>query len=783
MFEEQAERTPDAVAVVFPSTGSGQDEDEQITYRELNTRANRLAHHLISIGVGPEVPVGICMERSAEMITALMGILKAGGAYLPMNPEYPGERLAYMSEDAGIRFLVTREHLREKMPEGIPHKVCPDSARTYSDRGGENPASRTVSGNAAYIIYTSGSAGKPKGVIVTHRSLVNLSHSLCRAAYRDDDASCRATLNGPLSFDTSVKQVIRLLSGHALHIVPESVRSDPRLFVSFLREKDIHVLDCTPSLLGLLLSEGGLGDSELPLTVLVGGEAVDGVLWRNLSVNGTLRCLNLYGPTECTADASICPVTSSYETPVIGKPLDNTRIYVVGSDLRPVPAGVPGELLIGGAGVGRGYSGRPDLTAGKFIPGSFGEEPGSRLYRTGDICRYLPDSSIEFLGRTDHQVKIRGFRIEPGEIGAALSEHPNVKENVVIAREHRPGDRYLAAYIVGDVPDSELREHLRKKLPDYMIPAHFVFMESLPLTPNGKIDRRSLPGPGQSPLREDFIAPGDSLEEKIASVWAGVLDRDRIGIRDNFFDLGGHSLLGMQVISRIHRELSAEVGLRELFAGPTVSELARIIRTKAPVRYVPIRPVPEQTDYGASHTQRRMWVLHNLDERGIAYNISGAWIIRGTFRTEAFEKALGTVIGRHESLRTGFVPTDSGLRQVIHRHVPFSVIRADMTEEPNSEKAVKDYGRRAATTSFDLSEPPLLRAHLLRLTENRHGVVIVVHHIISDGWSLRIFVRELSELYRAYSVGRENPLPPWKFSIRILPRGRTVFWKPGMRKK
>ncbi|MFM6632173.1 MAG: non-ribosomal peptide synthetase [Microcystis panniformis] len=597
LFEEQVERTPDNIAVVF--------EDQQLNYQELNARANQLAHYLQKLGVGPDVLVGICVERSLEMIVGLLGILKAGGGYLPLDPEYPTERLLYMLEDAQIRVLLTQKNLIAGLPKHQSELVCLDTDWSFITQAREStPCCEVQPENLAYAIYTSGSTGEPKGVMIQHSSVVNLAHGLHQAIYAHHQISpLRVSINGSLAFDTSVKQIIQLIYGHSLNIVPEKVRFDGHAMLSYLRQQKIDVLDCTPSQLRLLISVGLLDSDNHPQSVLVGGEAIDESMWATLAKAQNINFYNVYGPTECTVDSTICLIAANLK-PVIGRPLVNTQIYLLDQNLQPVPIGVQGELYIGGASLARGYLNRPELTNEKFIPDPFHQETESRLYKTGDLARYLPDGNIEYLGRIDNQVKIRGFRIELGEIEAVLSQHNYVEITCVIAREDSPGIKRLVAYIVPPknvTPStSELRQFLKARLPDYMIPSAFVTLEALPLTPNGKLDHRALPEPNlRGEIELNFVAPRNLEEEILAKIWSQVLRVELVGIYDNFFELGGDSILTIQIITRA-RKAGLELTPKQLFTHQNIAELATVaIRvTQSQIEPEIVNPPPSKADNG-----------------------------------------------------------------------------------------------------------------------------------------------------------------------------------------
>jgi amino acid adenylation domain-containing protein len=578
LFEAQVERIPDAVAVVF--------DNQRLTYRELNAQANQLARYLQALGVKPEVLVGICMERSLEMVVGLLGILKAGGAYVPLDPAYPKDRLAYILSDSQVPVLLTQEKLVNQLPENRTRVVCFDTDwGAIVQESAENPVSGVKGSNLAYVIYTSGSTGQPKGVTIEHCSVLNLARGLAQAIYTaDEESQLRVSLNGPVAFDTSVKQVIQLLYGHTLEIVPEYLRFDGSALLSYLQRREIDVFDCTPSQLELLISEGLLDSKSAPEYVLVGGEPINESIWQRLITAKNIRFYNVYGPTECTVDTTVCTLRASEIKPVIGRPIANTQVYILNSQLQPVPIGVAGELHIGGAGLARGYLNRPDLTAEKFIPNRISDEPGARLYKTGDLARYLPDGNIEFIGRIDRQVKIRGLRIEQGEVETVLAQHPTVQQCVVTAREDRENDKRLVAYIISNPEQApavnELRRFLKQKLPEYMVPNAFVFLDALPLTPNGKLDRRALPAPDQTrPESEaNFVVPRDDLELQLTLIWEKVLGIQPIGVMDNFFELGGHSLLVVALVAEIKKAFNKNLPLAAVFQAPTVSHLAKILR-------------------------------------------------------------------------------------------------------------------------------------------------------------------------------------------------------------
>ncbi|WP_459502279.1 non-ribosomal peptide synthetase [Bacillus sp. C1] len=574
LFEDQVDRTPDAVAVV--------DENQQLTYRELNEKANQLAHYLQKCGIGTESLVGLCFQRSVEMIVGLMGILKAGSAYVPLDPSYPESHLRYILEDTGIQILVTNEVSQGWIPEEVKTVCLERDQAMISQENTLSPICKVTGENLAYVIYTSGSTGNPKGVLVQHHSVLNLSYGLQKEVFSHrTPVNMRVGLNASIAFDSSVKQLQMLLYGSSLYIISNEVRSDPQQFVSYIRENKLEMFDITPSLLQLLIDEGLLETNDsvhVPSKVLVGGEAIMPSLWEQLVEADKVHFYNVYGPTECTVDATCYRIKKDSERVTIGRPLPNVQAYVLDENLLPVPVGVTGELYIGGAGLARGYLNRPELTSERFIPHPFNE--GERLYRTGDLVRYLADGHLDYLGRIDNQVKIRGFRIELGEIEANLESHPSVKEAVVLIREEQPGDPRLVAYVVGEGSMYEWREHLKRQVPNYMVPAHFIKVDAIPLTTNGKVDRKAL---NSLTIQRDStfstpIIPRDEIEYQLIKIWQDLLQIEGVHVNDDFFERGGHSLLVIKLISKIREKFGKEIKVSALIENPTVEGMACLIR-------------------------------------------------------------------------------------------------------------------------------------------------------------------------------------------------------------
>ena len=756
LIEEQVERSPEAVAVVF--------EQEQLTYAELNGRANHLAHYLRKFGIGPEVRVGICLERSLEMVIGLLGVLKAGGAYVPLDPEYPRERLAFMLEDAQPPVLLTTRHLADSLPTQAAMIVRLDADWScIASECRANTQSGTTAENVAYVIYTSGSTGRPKGVMNTHRALCNRLHWMQQTYHLT--GSDRVLQKTPFSFDVSVWEFFwPLMTGAQLILAPAGAHRDGGSLIRLIENKLITVAHFVPAMLRIWLDQPGVEECRSLRMVVCSGEALSFALQERFFARLPAAELhNLYGPTEAAIDVTFwkcLPETKRRVVP-IGQAIDNTEIHILDRQLQTVPINVPGELHIGGVALARGYLHQPDLTAEKFIPNPFRDEAGARLYRTGDRARYSEDGQIEFLGRLDYQVKLRGFRIELGEIEAVLSQHETVREAIVIVREDAGGERQLVAYVCAQLglrlAASVLRAFLKERLPDYMLPASFVILDTLPLTSNGKVDRQGLPLPDHARVESEraFVEARTKTEELLAGIWSRLLGIERISIHYDFFELGGHSLLGMQLISRVREALNVELNVRALFDAPTVCAFAAKVdaaRDGVPGVVLPaLERVSHATELPLSFAQQRLWFLDQLEPGSAFYNVPLALRLLGELNVSAFESSLNEVIRRHEILRTNFVAVDGRPVQVI---VPERTLRLlfEELDQPAAHRRVKEEAQRP----FDLSLGPLLRCVLLRLGQREHVLLLTMHHIITDGWSLDILFRELVAHYQAFS--RQTPL-------------------------
>ena len=766
LFEAQAARTPDAVAVAAA--------DEELTYRELDRRANQLARYLGRLGVGAGALVGVCMERAIELVVAIVGVLKVGAAYVPIDPSYPKDRVAAMLDDARATVILTQARFASGLlvPAG-GRLVAVDADPAIA---AEVDAAVTWPGapeSLAYVIFTSGSTGRPKGVMIPHRAVVNnILWTNRRWPLGPGDAFL---LKSPVSFDASVLELwAPLVAGARLELALPDLHGDPAYLVRAVIERGITDLMLVPSMLELVVQEPGFAQCVGLRRLFAGGEALSRALVERIQARLDVEIINIYGPTEVTIDCVVGVAErgrswSAMEP--IGRPIDNLRAYVLDARLQPVPQGVVGELYLGGAGVARGYLGRPALTAERFVPDPFGPEPGGRLYRSGDACRMRSDGQLEFIGRLDHQVKIRGFRIELGEIEAALSTHAEVRAAVVITREDVPGEKRLVAYVVRTEGAStqDLRDHLRITLPDYMIPSAFVWMDALPLSPNGKVDRHALPAPEAT--REGagatYVGPRTAMEHALVSVWEELLGVRPIGIQDDFFALGGHSLLVVRLVAAIRTQLGATLRMASLFQHPTIEALAALLDDagELPPPGAALRPAPrapgEHAYAGLSGTERRVWFLERLYPGSRAYQVPHAIRLRGVLDVVALREGLDALARRHELLRTAYPEVDGAPTRVVsvEVHLPLRVDDLRSVPAPQREAAALALVAAEVHTRFDLEHGPLTRVLALRLAEDEHVLLVHQHHVITDEWSAGVLVRELGALHDAARQGAEAELP------------------------
>ncbi|HEX3128840.1 MAG TPA: non-ribosomal peptide synthase/polyketide synthase [Thermoanaerobaculia bacterium] len=751
LIEEHVRRAPDALALRYVGG--------EMTYAELDARANALAAVLVTEGVGPDRLVGLCLERSPEAVVAIVAILKAGGAFAPLDPAYPEDRLAFMLEDTAAPVLITRRGLLERLPATSAKVICWEDLEDLKDCKDGKDLKRVSPENLAYVMYTSGSTGRPKGVAVTHRNVVRLARSSRFAEFGADHVFLHL---GPLSFDATTLEVsYSLLNGSALAIMPPETPSLEELG-GFLVWAGVTAAWITAGLFQQMV-ESQLDSLTHLRLIMSGGDVLSPLhVKRVLETAPGITMVNGYGPTESTVFTSCYPMHSPEEvkSPLpIGRPIGNTRVAVVDQDLRLAPPGAEGELWIGGDGLARGYLHRPDLTADRFVPDAFWGT-GERLYRTGDLVRWRADGLLEFLGRVDFQVKIRGFRVELGEIEAALAAHPEVAEAAVVV-QGEGGDKRLVAFWVGRSDEEpDLRGFLAERMPPHMVPGAFVRMDALPLNTNGKVDRRALAAITPIVSRSVSAAPRTPTEEVLAAIWAEVLGISEVGIDEDFFDLGGHSLIATRLVSRVSTELGVDLALRAVFENPTVAGLASLVdeeRSSAGGRIPPVLPVPREPLLPASFAQERLWLIDRLTPGQSVYNIPIALRLRGPLDVAALESAFNALVRRHESLRTTFAEVDGRPWQ---RIAPFEPIELTVVEAPEAWSLLVEDALRP----FNLEHGPLVRVSLYRMVEDDAWLLLNLHHIISDGWSMDVLTRELAALYAGHPLP-ELPVQYADFAI------------------
>lgn len=771
LFEEQAERFPGKVAVVCA--------ERRLTYQQLNERASIIASRLRrEMGVAPGALVGLMCGENENLIAGMLGILKAGGAYVPLDPNNPHERTAFILADSALETLVTETRLLPRVEGYAGHTYCLDTNEPPFTPAMPGRAPARAPDDVAYVIYTSGTTGQPKGTLIPNRSLVNYVNWASDAfALTEEDSSI---LLASYAFDLGYTSIWgTLLNGGCLHLVPADLVREPSELITYLVKAGISFIKITPSLCHLIvnaITADELGRSELRLIVLGGEQIRVDDLERLIRLKPDVALVNHYGPTETTIGTIAHPIdTARLETyrvhPVIGKPIANNTVYILDDQRRLVAPGIEGELYVAGAGVANGYLGRDKLTKEKFVADTF--TTGRPMYRTGDLARWMPDGAILFTGRRDDQVKIRGYRVELEEVQSTLLKHDQVREAVVVAVDSDEFGRELAAYFVGDdeVELESLIGFMSARLPAYMLPGYFVPLAALPLTPNGKLDKRALPDPRGFALgmrSANYVAPRTEMERRLAEIWEEVLGRKPIGMTDDFFELGGHSLKAIQLISRMHKELNIKLELGEIFSHTTIEALSQLTCAEEPTQFREIDRLPEQPFYDVSHAQRRLLVLSQFDDGSVAYNVAGYCVLEGVLDTEAFRRSFNTVIERHESLRTVFIEVDGEPKQKILDAgvIGFALVIEDLRNDAEAEAHIKQIARTEATLPFDLVSGPLLRVKLLRTSGDTHVLLFSIHHIISDGWSRGVLLREVLTHYAAYIAGQSNPLPPLRIQYK-----------------
>src|SRR5579885_1355294 len=771
-LEEQAERIPDAVALV--------SEKLALTYAELNERANQLAHRLRAYGVGPEVLVGVYMGRSVEQVLSILAILKAGGAYVPLDTSYPQERIAYMLRDSSMPLVLTLESWRGQLPAYRGQVLCVDSDASLERQSRENLSWQYAATNAMYVLYTSGSTGMPKGSVNSHQSVYNYLHWKIEVAQITEQD--RVLLKTPVNFDASTVELFTPLMVGATQVIarPEGHR-DSAYLVEILREQEISLTHFVPSMLQLLLDEPEVEQCRSLRYIVSGGEVLTTQLYRRFASRLATRVHNNYGPTETSVTSTAWfagPDCDGQQVP-IGRPVYNTEILLLDRNLRLVPVGVSGEIYIGGIGRARGYFGQPGLTAERFVPHPYSSSPGARLYKTGDLARYRADGVLEYQGRIDGQVKLRGMRIELGEIESVLRRHPAVQEAAVIVQQDEQIEPRLVAYVVPaqeHLPEiNVLRAFLQEHLPTHMVPAVFAELESFPLTPNGKLDRSALPAPdqGQVAHQGEFVAPRTRTEEQLVAIWSQLLGLERVSVEDNFFVIGGHSLLATRLLFRIQQSFQVELPLRRVFELETLAEMAADIDARRQAEpsaslmidsqqqtpnqqfYDTLQPMPRPEHLPLSFAQQRLWFLEQLVETGAAYIISLATRISGSLDKVALQAALNTILARHEVLRTTFDTVAGEPVQIIHPHLELPLVEVPLFGETATarEQAAQAQMTEEASKPFNLQEGPLLRALLYPVDPQTHLFLLAQHPIITDAWSSELFFKELLSLYQSYATG------------------------------
>ncbi|MED3728337.1 non-ribosomal peptide synthetase [Priestia filamentosa] len=784
LFEQQAILYPNAIAVIY--------EKERVTYREINERANQLAYYLQKKGVGPDALVGLCVERSFEMIVGILGILKAGGAYVPIDPTYPEQRLQYIVEDASIQLVVTQESLKElKWLPGNIESICLD--RDWNEIGQESktlPISDVSSQHLAYVIYTSGSTGNPKGVMIEHHNVIRLFKSTdCWYQFNEKDTW---TLFHSYAFDFSVWEIWgALLYGGKLVVVPYWISRSPKDFYQLLVEEEVTVLNQTPSAFRQLIQVCEQEDKNKNLHlryVIFGGEALDPISllpWFQRYGEKEPQLINMYGITETTVHVTYSPITQDEvchsSRSNIGKRIQDLEVYVLDACQQPVPIGVEGELYIGGAGLARGYLNRPELTAERFIPHPFSNEPKARLYRTGDLARHLPDGSLDYCGRIDRQVKIRGFRIEIGEIESTLNAHASIKEAVVIVREDQPGDKRLVAYIVGDSNVGAWREYLKAKLPSYMVPSGFVTMEAIPLTANGKVDHDALPLPEEEKINSECVAPQSSNEKKLATIWKQVLGVKKVGIYDNFFEIGGDSILSIQIISQ-----ASQVGLKftpkQMFECPTIAELAQVVIETQGVQAeqgvvtgdVPLTPI-------------QYWFFEQEHPRPEYWNQSMLLRVKERLDMKLLEGAILNLLKHHDALRFRYKQLPNGTwrqrNEGIDEQSVLRVVKRNNANEQAWNQVIQEE-MNITQSSFNLVTGPLMRVvYFEDMLNGNDRLFWVIHHLVVDGVSWRILLEDLQAVYNQIKQGQRVRLPVKSTSFKEWSERLQTYSDSGISKE
>ena len=738
-----------------------------MTYEQLNRRANQVAHYLVASGVKPDMLIGLCAQRSPELVVAMLGILKAGGAYVAFDPSYPSERLRYLLEDSAIELVLTQAGLAGVLPVAGQRLVFIDNDALFDTQAVDNLPVAEIGltpASLAYVIYTSGSTGNPKASLLMHKGLSNLAQA--QKEFFQVGAGSHVIQFASFAFDAATSEIfMALCAGARLHLVPkETVQSGADLS-DYAERNGITHATLPPALLSVLDLEKWRSVSHL----VVAGEHCPQALVKKWAQDR--HFYNAYGPSETTVCASMGLLTPESEVVHMGKPMRGVQLYVLDEAMQPVPVGVAGQLFVGGRGVGRGYLGREQLNREKFVDNPFGE---GKLYATGDLTRWLSDGNLEFLGRMDSQVKLHGFRIEPGEIEAALARQPGINGSIVLVHKDREDRQRLVAYVLlaqGASISADLRGELAKSLPGHMVPAAFIPVDRFPLTSNGKVDRKRLPEPDFGNLvNTEYVAPRTPAEQKLAAIWCALLNLDAVGIHHNFFELGGNSLLAMRMVAQIRECWNIDFPIKRVFEAQQLHALAALIQQACgDAPDVPARLALERIDRKVplqlSHAQQRLWIVNQIEPDSAQYNMPAAIDIAGELHVAALESAFAAFIGRHEIMRTVYAEQDGVPCQKISEPVEFILKRVDLSDRGSADQRnlLDALVKKEALKTFDLTRDLMLRATLVDLSATRHTLLVTVHHIASDGWSTGILLKELAELYAAFAENRKVVLPELKF--------------------
>jgi bacitracin synthase 3 len=761
LFEKEVEDNPDANALIF--------RDKIITYKELNNLANNLATYLRnSFNIRPEDKVGLFLHKSEWMMIGLLGVLKSGAAYIPIDKNLPSERIKYILDDSEISILLTLSDYIFNFDYYTGQLLALDLQFEKSEKVYHNPLLLNKPEDLAYIIYTSGSTGQPKGVQVEHRNIVNTL--LWRKEYYKF-GKCDVNLQIPsYSFDSSVEDIFSILiSGGTLVIPEEDKRTDPFYLKELILRSSVTHMLVTPSLYKVLLKELREHLKGLKVVTVAGEPVNQDLVKQHYCILPSVLLINEYGPTENAVCSTVC-LLKSHERVSIGKGISNVEVYILDDQLNLQPEEVIGEICVSGAGVSRGYWKKEELTKERFVKNPYSKNNAARLYKTGDLGRWLADGTIEFLGRKDDQIKIRGYRIELGEIEKNIKEYGDIDDVIVLAIDNKTGEKYLVGYLQSkkELLTSGVKDYLKKRLPEYMVPSVFIQIDSFPLTINGKIDKEALPKPEEVDLGLNYLAPTTSLEEKLVMIWQEIFQKERIGIEDDFFSIGGHSLIAVQLLSTVYKSFQIKISIDDIFLNTTIEKLSKVIEAKTQIKFEEIKPLASREYYQTSYSQRRLWVANELSKGSPIFNLPGAYIFKGELDIKSLERAFQKLIERHEVLRTIFTKVNGQPMQKVLSPEQFrwnlEYIDLRKLEDRNEEASL--IANQEAIKGFDLENGPLLRCKIVQLEEARYLFLMTLHHIVSDGWSSKILVDEVFKFYDSFRKGIQIELPPLKIQYK-----------------